>query len=242
MRRFERRRLERVRRVVITIGLSFALGALADSALTYRLGPGAAYHDGPYRPEREPASTESISSTRTDAELAALEHEVSDTPATAGTGGILANDPAVAELRSRQLLLPVDRVTRAQLHDSFSDARALGLRRHEAIDIMAPRSTPVRAVEDGTIAKLYYSKGGGGITLYQFDPTRTYSYYYAHLDRYADGIHEGQTVHRGEVLGYVGSTGNATANAPHLHFAIFRLTPERQWWKGDPINPYLVLR
>jgi murein DD-endopeptidase MepM/ murein hydrolase activator NlpD len=106
---------------------------------------------------------------------------------------------------------------------------------------MAPRRTPVVAAQNGRIEKLFTSKAGG-LTIYQFDPSETFSYYYAHLDGYAPGLHEGQTVQRGEVLAYVGSTGNASADAPHLHFAIFRLTPERRWWKGEPINPYPVLR
>jgi murein DD-endopeptidase MepM/ murein hydrolase activator NlpD len=124
------------------------------------------------------------------------------------------------------------------LHDTFSDAR--GSRVHEALDILAPRGTQVIAVEDGRIEKLFTSKAGG-LTIYQFDPTRTFAYYYAHLDRYADGLVEGRIVKRGDVIGYVGSTGNASPDAPHLHFAIFRLGPERQWWKGEPINPYPIL-
>jgi murein DD-endopeptidase MepM/ murein hydrolase activator NlpD len=149
-----------------------------------------------------------------------------------------AGDP-VAMLRSRRLDVPVQGLQRRDLHDTFTDAR--GVRVHEALDIMAPRNTPVRATEDGPVAKLFMSEAGG-LTLYQFDPTGTFCYYYAHLDRYADGIAEGQMLHRGDILGYVGSTGNAAAEAPHLHFAIFRLTPERQWWKGEPINPYPVLK
>jgi murein DD-endopeptidase MepM/ murein hydrolase activator NlpD len=137
--------------------------------------------------------------------------------------------------------MPVDGVPRDRLHDSFDERRAGGLRGHEAIDIMAPRGTPVRAVEDGHVAKLFRSIPGG-LTIYLFDPTETFSYYYAHLDRYASGLKDGQKVRRGEVIGYVGSTGNASEDAPHLHFAIFQLTAERQWWKGDPINPYDVFR
>ena len=149
----------------------------------------------------------------------------------------MANADAVAALRDRKLTIPVVGVERDDLRDTFSDAR--GSNAHEALDIPAPRHTPVRAVEDGRIQKLFTSKPGG-LTIYQFDPTDTFTYYYAHLDRYADGLHEGQTVRRGDVIGYVGSTGNASPEAPHLHFAIFRLTPERQWWKGEPINPYPV--
>ena len=106
---------------------------------------------------------------------------------------------------------------------------------------MAPRGTPVLAVEDGRVAKLFLSKAGG-ITVYQFDPVSNYAYYYAHLDRYADGLTEGASLHKGQVIGYVGSTGNASPDAPHLHFAIFKLGPERQWWRGTPLNPYLVWR
>jgi murein DD-endopeptidase MepM/ murein hydrolase activator NlpD len=130
-------------------------------------------------------------------------------------------------------------VRREQLHDNFNEVRAGG--RHEAIDILAARNTPVLAAEDGTIAKLFYSKAGG-TTIYEFDPTTTYAYYYAHLERYADGLREGQRVSRGDVIGYVGTSGNAPKDTPHLHFTIFRLTTEKKWWDGAPINPYDVLR
>ena len=143
----------------------------------------------------------------------------------------------VVQLRARDLTIPVDGVERDDLVDTFTDAR--GSRSHEALDIIAPRNTRVRAVEDGRIQKLFTSNAGG-LTIYQFDPTGTFAYYYAHLDRYADGLRELQTVEAGDVIGYVGSTGNASPDAPHLHFAIFRLTPERQWWKGEAINPYAI--
>ena len=147
-----------------------------------------------------------------------------------------------ARLRQRQLSVPVQGVARAQLVDTFTQARAGGARRHDAIDILAPQGTPVLAVEDGHIAKLFFSDGGGGITIYQFDPSEQYAYYYAHLARYADGLKEGQAVRRGEVIGYVGTTGNARADAPHLHFAITRLGPKKEWWKGEALNPYPVLQ
>jgi len=136
------------------------------------------------------------------------------------------------------LTIPVQGVTAAQLRDTFSEARSQG-RVHEALDIMAPRGTPVFAVADGTVEKLFTSVPGG-LTIYQFEPDGRYAYYYAHLDRYADGLHEKQAIRRGEVIGYVGSTGNADPSAPHLHFAIFELGPEKQWWKGTAINPYPV--
>ena len=144
----------------------------------------------------------------------------------------------IVALRARDLKLPVEGVDRKDLRNTFADAR--GSRTHEALDILAPRGTKVRAVEDGRVQKLFTSKAGG-LTIYEFDPTQTFAYYYAHLDRYEDGLREGQLVKRGDVIGYVGSTGNASPDAPHLHFAIVRLGPEKQWWKGEPINPFLVL-
>ena len=146
---------------------------------------------------------------------------------------------SIGSLARRDLLIPVGGVTGNRLTDTFNDSRALG-RRHDAIDIMAPRGTEVHAVDDGTVAKLFTSKAGG-LTIYQFDPAETFSYYYAHLDRYATGLSEHQSVRRGQLLGYVGSSGNASAHAPHLHFAIARLGTDRAWWKGDPINPYPLL-
>lgn len=156
----------------------------------------------------------------------------------------LADDPpdlddAVADLRRRQLDVPVGTIERAALRSSFDEAR--GSRRHEAMDLLAPRHTPVVAVEAGVIARLFTSQAGG-ITVYQLDPTTTYAYYYAHLERYADGLVEGATVSRGQLLGYVGTSGNAPPNTPHLHFAIFVLTDDRRWWQGTPVDPFLVLR
>ena len=138
--------------------------------------------------------------------------------------------------RKLGLLIPVSGVTAAQLSDTYTDARGQG-RSHDAIDIMAPTGTPVVAVDDGVIVKLVTSKPGG-LTIYQFDDDAEVAYYYAHLDGYADGLSEGQTVARGDVIGYVGFTGNANPDGPHLHFAIFLLGPEKNWWQGTAINPY----
>lgn len=143
------------------------------------------------------------------------------------------------ELLGRHLTLPVANVRPEQLVRTFEQAR--GERVHEAIDIMAPRGTAVYAVEDGKIAKLF-SSNAGGRTIYQFDPSERFAYYYAHLDAYAEGLADGQFVRRGQLIGQVGSTGNASANAPHLHFAIFRLTSEKRWWEGTAIDPYPILR
>lgn len=137
------------------------------------------------------------------------------------------------------LLIPVAGVGASQLNDSFDEARGSS-RRHEAIDILAPRGTQVFAVADGKVAKLFDSKPGG-LTVYQFDTGEKYAYYYAHLDRYAAGIEAGTVLKRGDLIGYVGTTGNASIATPHLHFAIFELGPEKQWWRGRPINPYPLL-
>jgi murein DD-endopeptidase MepM/ murein hydrolase activator NlpD len=147
---------------------------------------------------------------------------------------------AVADLRTRQLTLPVQGIKRDDLRDTFDELRGSS-RRHEALDVLAPRNTPVLAVEDGTIARLFLSDAGG-ITIYQFDPTTTYVYYYAHLERYAEGLKDGAAIKRGQVIGYVGTTGNAPRNTPHLHFAIVKLTDEKKWWQGTSIDPYSVLK
>ena len=160
-------------------------------------------------------------------------------PAAAGPPD-LAEAEAARELKGRRLDVPVEGIKPDQLTDSFRDARS-GSRAHEAIDILAPRNAPVKAVEDGTIARLFNSKAGG-ITIYQFDPSERFCYYYAHLERYADGLREGDRVRKGQVVGYVGTSGNAPKDTPHLHFAVFRLTAEKHWWEGTPIDPYDILR
>jgi peptidoglycan LD-endopeptidase LytH len=146
--------------------------------------------------------------------------------------------PDLDELRRRRLEVPVEGVNRKTLRDTFAEGRTGHV--HEAIDILAARGTPVVAVEDGRIEKLFTSKQGG-LTIYQFDPSGRYCYYYAHLDRYAAGLTQGQTVKRGQVLGYVGTTGNAPKDTPHLHFALIRLDKDRRWWKGTYVNPYPLL-
>ncbi|MGY0558585.1 M23 family metallopeptidase [Lysobacter sp. A421] len=138
-----------------------------------------------------------------------------------------------------ELVVPVQGIKPTQLDNTFDDARGQA-RVHEAIDIMAPRGTPVLAAAAGKVEKLFTSVPGG-LTIYQFEPSGRYAYYYAHLDRYAAGLEEGKVLKRGDVIGYVGSTGNASEDAPHLHFAIFVLGPEKRWWEGTAINPYPIL-
>jgi murein DD-endopeptidase MepM/ murein hydrolase activator NlpD len=151
-------------------------------------------------------------------------------PPVAATTGILPEG---------RLRMPVDGVEIESLKGGFEERR--GSRPHEAIDILAPRHTPVLAVQAGTIAKLFVSNAGG-ITIYQFDPSGRLAYYYAHLEKYADGLHEGQAVAQGDVIGYVGTSGNAPPGTPHLHFAVFELDETRRWWKGKAIDPYRVFK
>ena len=243
-------RRERRQRPVLRGLLLFVLGALVGTNATYFVmtrdaGPRTA------TPAGEGIETALPMQPATEADASAN----NSNPASPSTGPMLP-PPAVratgvgptavpasgdaATMTGEGLLLPVQGITDAQLQDTFTDARSGG-RVHDAIDIMAPAGTPVLAVADGTVEKLFDSKLGG-TTLYQFNPQRTLAYYYAHLQGYAPGIAEKQSLKRGQVLGYVGATGNADPAAPHLHFAIFGLGPEQQWWKGTAINPYPQLR
>jgi peptidoglycan LD-endopeptidase LytH len=153
-----------------------------------------------------------------------------------------ASSPAddYERLRRMHLVLPIDGLRAADIRDSFNDARSGG-KPHGATDLPAPRGTAVRAMTDGFIRKLFLSKPGGN-TIYEFDESQTYCFYYAHLDRYAPGLKEGITVRRGDAIGYVGSSGDASALAPHLHLEITRLDAEKHWWLGTGINPYPILR
>jgi murein DD-endopeptidase MepM/ murein hydrolase activator NlpD len=212
--------------VIAALIIGCCAGALADWQLR---------ENGPPLPVRPAAPaiapTESVIAQAPTARLSSTPPDVPSTP---------PDLPAVEELARRGLRLPIDSMDPEPLKGAFDERRGGGTRVHEAVDILAPRNTPVRAVENGTIAKLFLSKAGGR-TIYQFDPSGRFCYYYAHLERYADGIREGQSVSRSDIIGYVGTSGNAPPNTPHLHFAIFQLTPARHWWQGTPIDPYLVL-
>src|SRR6266568_2998011 len=153
--------------------------------------------------------------------------------------GFAAAASDIPELLERNLTLPIRGLSARDIQDTFNQTRGEG-RKHDATDILSPRGTPVLAMDDGVIQKLFLSKPGG-LTIYEFDREQVFCFYYAHLDRYADGLKEGLPVHRGDVLGYVGTTGNAPPDTPHLHLAIFRLGPEKLWWQGIAIDPYPVL-
>jgi len=164
--------------------------------------------------------------------------------------GAVASDNMVADVPGSvgyiapkaRLTIPVEGIAANSLTDNFTDARGPnGSRVHEAIDIMAPTGTAILAAAPGTIAKLHRS-GPGGNSIYVRSPDRLNIHYYAHLDRYAPGLSEGQSVHAGQNLGTVGSSGNADPSAPHLHFAILETTSDSEWWEpSNPVNPYPLL-
>ena len=154
--------------------------------------------------------------------------------------GIAVTDADLRYLRARRLLIPVPGVPASALTDNFDEVRAGGARRHEAMDILAPRGTPVLSTDDGRIARVDTS-AGGGLSVYAADPSGRFVYYYAHLDHYRAGLRDSQPLARGDTIGYVGTTGNAPANTPHLHFAISLLGDPRRWWHGVAINPYPIL-
>ena len=161
------------------------------------------------------------------------------TPPAQSAAGVIVSPFDYDFLNQRNLLIPVRGVKPTDLRDSFNEPRG-GARFHNAIDILAPRGTPILAVDDGVVKKLFTSIAGG-LTVYQFDRQEIYCYYYAHLNAYADGLKDGMFLNRGDLVGYVGTTGDAPPNTPHLHFAITKLGPDKHWWQGPPINPYPIL-
>lgn len=221
--------------------ITFILGALIGAAVLF-----VALQDVPEKPGPEvTASTPApgVPASQIEGQLPAApvvvpNLEDADLPLRPAADGAAGAAAAPATMPGK-LLVPVQGIKSAQLTDTFYQPRG-EQRQHEALDIMAPIGTPVVAVADGKVAKLFQSKPGG-LTVYQFDPSEQFAYYYAHLDRYADGIAEGMEVKRGTVIGYVGVTGNSDPNAPHLHFAVVALTAEKQWWKGTPLNPFPLM-
>jgi murein DD-endopeptidase MepM/ murein hydrolase activator NlpD len=188
-----------------------------------------------------PRTTVTPAAAQTAAEATALARTLSPTIPASSLAQTVTPNPAARSfvtLEGRTLEIPVAGARTIDLRDSFDEAR--GARRHEAIDILAARGTRVVAVDEGKVEKLFVSKQGG-ITVYQFDRDETHAFYYAHLDHYAEGLTEGTYLRRGDPVGYVGTTGNASPGRPHLHFAIFELGPEKHWWTGKAIDPYPLL-
>ena len=232
----EQRRTIRI--FAIGAGCGFVARAALVAVLITKYGHGAS------APIVRASGSVSSNDGLADVDVPIIEERPRLTPAAPGAAAgeaapIIKAAPPEA-LTHRKFEIPVEGVKPDQLVRSFDERRS-GTHAHEAIDILAPRNTPVKAVDDGTIARLFESKAGGR-TIYQFDPTEQFCYYYAHLERYADGLHEGDKVKKGQVIGYVGTSGNAPKNTPHLHFAIFKLTSAKHWWEGTPIDPYDILR
>jgi murein DD-endopeptidase MepM/ murein hydrolase activator NlpD len=220
--------------------LAFLVGLLLGANLVYfAMHRGAPQASTIPAPSPTPAAIASTSTATTTAETPSSQAVAANPATTTPTPARATRPSSDSAIGPTDLLLPVRGVRAEQLLDTYADARGEG-RVHDAIDIMAPRGTPVLAASDGSVARLFASKLGG-ITIYEFDPTSTWVYYYAHLDRYADGLAEGQALRRGEVIGYVGSTGNASADAPHLHFEVSRLGPGKHWWQSVPVDPYPLL-
>ncbi len=143
-----------------------------------------------------------------------------------------------AVLAAKSLIIPVEGVDPSRIRDSYTAAR--GGRTHDAVDILAPRGTPVLAADSGTLLKLRRNDAGG-LTIYQLDHTRKFVYYYAHMDRYSEGLAEGMRLRQGQVIGFVGTTGNAPEDSPHLHFQVMFYRGRGQYWGGEPVNPHPLL-
>jgi peptidoglycan LD-endopeptidase LytH len=156
-------------------------------------------------------------------------------PTPLGRSAVSATE-AVNYLLSREMQIPVAGMTLNQLQDTFDEGRSSG-RVHRALDILAPRGTAVVAADSGRILRVKFNSLGGN-TIYATDPLGRIVYYYAHLDAYRSGLTEGAAVARGDTLGFVGTTGNAPKDTPHLHFQVMRMPPDGKYWDGEPINPY----
>jgi len=233
-------------RVLLIAALLFGAVAALVWYLSYGYWSQPATPLGPPSRDVERLSTPAASPAATASPTPTPEVSPSPSPTPAASPGApgqaqgLLSDPASA-LASMRLLIPVEGVRPEQLQDTFKEARSEG-RVHDSIDIIAPRGTPVLASTDGRVVKLFNSVKGG-ITLYQLAAAdEHYVLYYAHLERYADGLTEGHVARRGETVGYVGDTGNATPGNTHLHFQIYRVADPKRFWTGENINPYPLLR
>jgi len=230
-----RRRKARRTLPLVALLAAFSLGVLVDWAL-HTYGPPLPSTEAFVEPETNSADAVTPAAERP---LPDRRADRTKTEASTDSGHAEPGPIAVPTAGTGKLRVPIDDATVESFKGGFSERR--GSRAHEAVDILAPRNTPIHAVDNGTIAKLFVSKAGG-LTIYQFDPTAQFCYYYAHLERYAPGLKEGDAVTQGQVIGYVGTTGNAPPNTPHLHFAVSELEADHKWWKGQALDPYLVFR
>ena len=223
--------VDRILTIVVTATITSAIWIVAGGSLIEN-----ATSTGQREATRPAEAAPSPSASDTSSDGTATD---SDVLAVGALDAQLAAAPSAAQLR--QLLIPVQNIRPADLSDTYSDSRGGGTRLHEALDIMAPKGTSVLSSAPGTIEKLFRSKAGGN-TIYVRSTDGETIYYYAHLDAYAEGLREGQRVRRGQRLGMVGSSGNASAEAPHLHFAILQTTADAEWWEpANAVNPYPLL-
>ena len=209
---------------------------------TARFGPDSAtrIRGGPAWTPEEMAALQSDSAhsiTEIDTTFAA---EGSPAAPNAAAGSTPAPPMPTPLLAKGALLVPVQGIEPSALRNTYDEQRGGGARTHEALDIPAQRGTPVLSATGGRVLKLFDSKAGGKM-VYAADSSERFILMYAHLDAYAPGIAEGQPLRRGQVIGTVGTTGNAPPNVPHLHFAIARSNDVKVWWKGAPVNPYPLL-
>jgi len=231
-------------RVRLLFAIVVVLGALAafvwamsrrsETVQVATLTPPASSNNAAVPPVGEPALAVPSPLPSVESTVAATPPETGSTPPASPQAS-----PAVP-MPSGTLLIPVAGVRPEELRDTFQEARSAG-RTHDAIDIPAPRGTPVLAASDGRIVKLWQSVPGGA-TIYQLDPDNTTVYYYAHLDHYADGLAEGHFARRGEVIAYVGDTGNAGPGNYHLHFSVLIVKDPKRYWDGTNVNPYPLLQ
>jgi murein DD-endopeptidase MepM/ murein hydrolase activator NlpD len=230
-------------RVRLLFAIVVVLGALAafvwamsrrsETVQVATLTPPASSNSAAVPPVAEPALAVPSPQPSVESTVAPTPDETESAPPATPQASPLAPAPGT-------LLIPVEGVRAEELRDTFQEARAAG-RTHDAIDIPAARGTPVLAASDGRIVKLWQSVPGG-TTIYQLDPDNTTVYYYAHLDHYADGLAEGHFARRGEVIAYVGDTGNAGPGNYHLHFSVLIVKDPKRYWDGTNVNPYPLLR
>ena len=232
----------RVRLLVIIVAVVGALiafvWAMSKRSQTVQVAvvtPPASSNSAAVPPVAEPALAVPSPLPSVESTVAPTPSETESTPPAAATPQDSPQLPSPVTL-----LIPVAGVRPEELRDTFQESRSAG-RTHDAIDIPAPRGTPVLAAADGRIVKLWQSVPGG-TTIYQIDPNNSTVYYYAHLDRYADGLTEGHFARRGEVIGYVGDTGNAGAGNYHLHFSVLIVADPKRYWDGTNVNPYPLLK
>lgn len=205
------------RGLFLSIAASFMFGELTWAA------PESTLKTAPTNPQKAAAPAEKKAKAQSEPEKTLSEAE---------------KKSALAALKSLHLRTPIEGFDLQRIKGAFYEKR--GEEIHHAADLLAQRNTPVLAVADGKIAKLFLSKAGG-ITIYQFDPSERFVFYYAHLEKYADGLVDGKAIKRGDVIGYVGTSGNAPKNTPHLHFSVGVMDQSKKWWQAIEVDPFEVL-